>query len=552
VRTWLAYLAAAPLLFAGLFLTTSSVSELVFPDASAEAVDAGPAEAPVVMLLLDEFPLMSLLDADGNIDADLYPNFARLAGDATWFRNATGVSGYTPVAMPAMLSGRWPVGGRSPTAEQFPETLFTLLGRSHEITAYETITQLCPTDLCTVGAPTGSTGTRALLRDAARVWRELVAPRESVDDITQSIEEETAAERPAPKHSGDTQFGFGALEENQPARFTQFLGDIDGAEPASFWFLHLLMPHAPWRYLPSGVQYESRQFGKDGDDRWVDEPWVLTHQQQRHLLQTVYTDGLLGQVLDKLEDEGLYDDALVVVAADHGIGFTPGHRARSLDPDDPAGAAQLMWVPFFVKAPGQRGGEVRDDNVITIDIAPTVADALDVEIPWPVDGISLLGPERRESDEKRFVGTPDVTVSAGRFLPEVLGGLASRLGSPVDGVASLFRVGPHAGLIGSAAPAGGDPARAAGVDGLDAYAEVDPGSGVVPALVTGRVGGEVAEAEAVAVALNGTIHAVSGLYRDGDDRRFAALLPSDAFPAGDNRLQLFAVGAGGRLAPLRL
>jgi hypothetical protein len=66
------------------------------------------ARAPVVMVFFDEFPMMSLLDSRGRIDRRLYPHFASFAQDATWYRNATGVSPFTPYAVPAMLTGRYP------------------------------------------------------------------------------------------------------------------------------------------------------------------------------------------------------------------------------------------------------------------------------------------------------------------------------------------------------------------------------------------------------------------------------------------------------------
>ena len=46
-------------------------------------------------------PLASILDDDDRIDAEQFPNLALLAQDATWFRNATGVSPTTPEAVPA-------------------------------------------------------------------------------------------------------------------------------------------------------------------------------------------------------------------------------------------------------------------------------------------------------------------------------------------------------------------------------------------------------------------------------------------------------------------
>ena len=35
------------------------------------------------------------------------------------------------------------------------------------------------------------------------------------------------------------------------------------------------------------------------------------------------------------------------------------------------------------------------DQAQTIDLLPTIADALDVEVPWDLDGHSLLGPPSR-------------------------------------------------------------------------------------------------------------------------------------------------------------
>ena len=69
--------------------------------------DSAKALPPVVMIVFDEFPLMSLLDSQGKVDARVYPNFAEFAARSTWYRNATGIGGWTPHAMPAMLSGRY-------------------------------------------------------------------------------------------------------------------------------------------------------------------------------------------------------------------------------------------------------------------------------------------------------------------------------------------------------------------------------------------------------------------------------------------------------------
>ncbi|HEU4898643.1 MAG TPA: sulfatase, partial [Actinomycetota bacterium] len=134
VRLWLRYLAPAPVLFALLFLLLSPTSRLVLPTrAEPTAGGATPAAAPgshppVVMILFDEFPLSSLLDAKGQIDKRVYPNFAELAGQSTWYRNATGVSGFTPWAMPAMLTGNYPAKVKAPSYTEYPDNMLTLFG----------------------------------------------------------------------------------------------------------------------------------------------------------------------------------------------------------------------------------------------------------------------------------------------------------------------------------------------------------------------------------------------------------------------------------------
>jgi hypothetical protein len=104
LRLWLRYLSPAPLVFVLLFVTISPSSSLVLP-AHAGIRTAAPMRAnpskplpPVVMIVFDEFPLMSLLDSRGEVDPRVYPSFAEVAAHSTWYRNATGIGGWKPYA----------------------------------------------------------------------------------------------------------------------------------------------------------------------------------------------------------------------------------------------------------------------------------------------------------------------------------------------------------------------------------------------------------------------------------------------------------------------
>jgi hypothetical protein len=120
IRAFLTILTPAPLVFLGLFLLLSDVSPMVLGGSGdAEAAEGAPT-APIVFVVFDELPVHSLMGADGRIDARRYPNFARLAADATWYRNTASVDQDTPYAVPAILDGRLPRQERLPVAADHP------------------------------------------------------------------------------------------------------------------------------------------------------------------------------------------------------------------------------------------------------------------------------------------------------------------------------------------------------------------------------------------------------------------------------------------------
>ena len=83
----------------------------------------------------------------------------------------------------------------------------------------------------------------------------------------------------------------------------------------------------------------------------------------------------------------LWDKALVVVTADHGVSFRGGDLRRR---PTRTNLAELAFTPLFMKLPGEDQGRVVDTHVQTIDILPTMAAALGIKIPWKTDGRSVL------------------------------------------------------------------------------------------------------------------------------------------------------------------
>ncbi|WFE40078.1 sulfatase-like hydrolase/transferase [Micromonospora sp. WMMD998] len=530
LRRVLRVAAIGPAVFVGLFLFASPASAVVLPrgDGGTAGVAGAGTHPPVVMIVLDELPLVSLLGPDGRIDATRYPNFAALADGSTWYRNATGVSGWTPYALPAMLSGRYPERGVAPHYSQYPDNLFTALGGLYQIKAEESITRLCPPSRCEQPASPPQ-GFGALARETGTLLRQLAAPVDSRIDPEDSYREQTAAEagldaaEPVPD---DPKFRWDTLDDNQPARFTSFLAGLRPADRPTLHFLHLLMPHSPWAYLPSGAHYDAPEDLPNDGAGWVDLA------RARHLAQLGYTDRLIGETLRTLRATGLYDQALVMVTADHGVSFRRDWQGRGMGAIDHA-ADQVAWVPMFVKEPGQHAGRVDDRNWEHVDLLPTIADETHVRVPWRMDGVSAEAAPRQRTD-KRFYDRPGQPVT-------ITGGVPAPLPPPpADPL-----VGTRVGTV----PAGGS----ATVANRAAFDAVDPSRGL-PALVWGTVPDSVPDGTRLAVAVNGTVGAVVPVVPpDAGGRRFAAFLPDDRlFAAGANRLDLYRVDAGGALRQLTL
>lgn len=564
-RLWLRFSAGAPVVFVILFLTMSQSADLVRPGRDLEEAIPDTGRSPLVMIVFDEFPVTSLLDQQGRIDGRLFPNFAALAGDATFFRNSTSVAARSPVAVPAILTGRFPGRTLAPVASAYPRNLFTLLSRSHELHIFESITALCPRTLCDRSrGSSADSGLSALLYDGGRIWLRTVSFTQQKEDLVELwFKEEVAAERgrgTAITDPSDPWFLGDRIQENQPARFRDFLASLNGSG-TPLHFLHLLLPHSPWQYLPNGVRYPPVRFGYVQVEERSGERWPAMFDHQRHLLQVAYVDNLLGEVLDRLRDVDLYDRATILVTADHGISFStgPGQSERNFDD---VSAPEVAWVPFLLKRAGQQEGEIRDDNVMAVDVLPTVAEAVGVDLKWEKDGISLLS-DARQDDRKVFyndAGTP-IRFRGSRWFPSLLRGVTDRLIRPDEGVDGMFKVGPIADLVGTPVSSHTvltGPGGRVSVDGLNNYQRVDPAALTLPALVSGEV--EVTGARSdilgVAISLNGTIAGSSELFRDdGVPMKFASTVLPSLFRPGPDQLDIYLlVGQPARpsLLPLAL
>ena len=421
-----------PIAFLAYSPTTKILPSDTSPQPEMTKVESEGNGVSVVMLILDELPLFSLLDAEGNIDAERFPNFSALAGDSTWYRYATTVAESTDRVLPSILSASYPVSDTLPIYLDHRDNLFTFLARTHELKVFESITQLCPPELCPPRfRESFHTRMRLLLEDVAIVYEHLVLPEplaEGIPNIRQGW--------------GQFRKAWQAVFYDQAvSSFDRFLESFESSSNPSLYYYHGLLPHFPWMLLPSGKRYAdgsgSELFFREGN--WVDNDVLVAHAFQRYQLQLGFTDSQLGRLIERLKQIGLYERALILVLADHGFDLRPGGSRRSVNPQN---FADIMSVPLFVRFPGQTESVVSGAAAQLVDLFPTIAEVLGLSLDWPIDGVSLLAePETRSSTKLLF--------RRGWSLPWIVDGRVEKLLRPtlcVDG--RVYRQ-PSKGVVGS-------------------------------------------------------------------------------------------------------
>lgn len=557
LRSFLSVLSPAALVFAGVFLFNPSVRRVRDPQGAGRAVAGVEAETTVAFLILDELPLSSLLDEQLQFEA-LFPNFARLAGESWWFRNATASHVQTTTVVPALLSGKMPQLGLLPFAADHPDSIFTLLGSSHRLRVKETVTGVCPEELTgeVIQVDPFEARMRSLWDDLSVVYQHIVGPPAFVETLptVSGVWGNFRAEMP---DFGDASLGDilrdlrgAAVQAGRVQLLREFLETIDTETQPTLYFTHAVLPHKPWVLLPSGRQYltDNRSPG-NVNSVWSRDEGLTALAYQRHLLQLGYVDVLLGEFLDRLQEQGVYDRSLVVVLADHGVAFVPGQHARRPVPET---VGDVLYTPLFVKLPFQEEARVSDRNVESIDVLPTIAGVLGIEIPWEAEGSSAVDPAAPERPEKRaFSNDTKKPMILDAAFPGYFATIErkNRLFGRDRDWDSIYSMGSRREWIGrdvSSMKVGPPADASAHIGQLAAFAAIDLESGVVPNFLRGYLTSDDLRllGADILVAVNGVLSAQLTTYNPREGRvELAGILPDQVLRNGSNSVELFAVQA---------
>ncbi len=205
-----------------------------------------------------------------------------------------------------------------------------------------------------------------------------------------------------------------------------------------FIFIHLFDPHIA--YVPPqkwADRFRDSSYDGEYPDQWFlhgdvvvrnhfdPAVWAIFGEVEQKQCESLYDaeiagmDEALGIFFDWYEEQGLMDDTLLIVFADHGEEFGEhdkwehGHSQYE----------EQIHVPFFMKLPGQRQSRRVEGLVGTIDIYPTLLDLFGFESETDPSGQSLLpildggvpDPDYRVIAESTRWGPEIKTVVTNRF-----------------------------------------------------------------------------------------------------------------------------------------
>ena len=168
----------------------------------------------------------------------------------------------------------------------------------------------------------------------------------------------------------------GYLTDNLAREATSFIKAKANKEAPFFMYLPFNAVHTPMQAPEADI----KKYNTGNPKRAI-------------LLAMLYRmDLAIGNVIETLKEEGVYDNTIIIFFSDNG-----GATASTSDNSPLNGAKHTVYeggfrVPFIVSWPDKLNPAVNDEPVISIDVMPTICAALDIELPKGViyDGKNIL------------------------------------------------------------------------------------------------------------------------------------------------------------------
>lgn len=173
------------------------------------------------------------------------------------------------------------------------------------------------------------------------------------------------------------------------AAATAWLAQTEG--PVFLW-LHSYDPHGPlkrWKLEDEETrQWQRAPQSTISPHQRIEDIVEPGYYKRKYAKAVEFADEQVGALLSDLSDSGRYDDALIMLTADHGEGFD--ERDVWFEHGSNAYAEQLH-IPMFVKLPGNTEAGTRKDEMVSLmDVVPTVRAAAGLPEAPGLDGLHMM------------------------------------------------------------------------------------------------------------------------------------------------------------------
>ncbi len=157
------------------------------------------------------------------------------------------------------------------------------------------------------------------------------------------------------------------------------------------------------------ITHESQLFGRK-DSLLLDSnklnvpPYYPDTKIVRHDMDRLFTniermDSQVGELIQMLKDDGLYDNTIIFFFSDHG-GALPWMKREILE--------RGTHIPLIIHFPGgKNAGTVNDDLISAVDFAPSVLSLAGVQIPAYMQGQAFLGTQKAKTPRKYVFAARD-------------------------------------------------------------------------------------------------------------------------------------------------
>ncbi|HXI00821.1 MAG TPA: sulfatase [Sphingobacteriaceae bacterium] len=194
---------------------------------------------------------------------------------------------------------------------------------------------------------------------------------------------------------GPGNFTVGGYKENPAGpryeSFENFITKLPAKTPFCFW-LGAFDPHRP--YDPAFKKSTNINAEELKVPSWLPDNAQVREDLMDYYAEVKRFDETIEKAVKFLKEKGMYDNTLIIVTSDNGMPFP---RAKANLYDSGTNVPLIMrWGNHFKK--GRRYSEL----VNLIDMAPTLLEAANVEIPSSITGKSLLPLLLNGKAAKRF------------------------------------------------------------------------------------------------------------------------------------------------------